>query len=57
MFFFFVGFICGIVLVQEVPTIPKLRPYFDTIWNKIKDNGNNVSGGNDNISREGSKDD
>lgn len=48
------GFICGIVLAQEVPTIPKLRPYFDSVWNKLKDsNASNPTneGSSDNSSK------
>jgi len=54
MFFFFAGMICGIVLAQEVPTIPKLRPYFDSVWNKLKDsNASNPTneGSSDNSSK------
>lgn len=27
MFFFFIGFVCGILAAQEVPTMPKIRPF------------------------------
>lgn len=36
MFFFFFGLLCGVVLCQEVPTIPKVKPYLVIIWHKIK---------------------
>jgi len=35
MFFFFIGLLCGVFLAQEVPTVPKLRPYLDKAWQKI----------------------
>jgi len=35
MFFFVFGVICGIVLVQEVPSVPKLKPYFKNLWVKL----------------------
>ena len=61
MFFFFAGVICGIVLAQEVPTIPKLRPYFYSFWNKLKDTSNPTNegssdSGSDNGSDNGSGD-
>jgi len=36
MFYFFLGLICGVVLVQEVPTVPKLRPYLERIWVRLQ---------------------
>lgn len=27
MFFFFIGFVCGILAAQEVPAMPKIRPF------------------------------
>ena len=35
MFFFVFGVICGMVLVQEVPSVPKLKPYFEKLWVKL----------------------
>tara|TARA_B100000780_G_scaffold251334_1_gene197927 strand:+ start:1140 stop:1307 length:168 start_codon:yes stop_codon:yes gene_type:complete len=35
MFFFFVGLLCGVVLCQEIPTIPKIKPYLNRVWNKL----------------------
>jgi hypothetical protein len=35
MFFFFFGMLCGIVLCQEVPGIPKVKPYLKNAWAKI----------------------
>ena len=31
MFFFFVGLLCGVIIAQEFPTIPKLRPQINKI--------------------------
>ena len=29
MLFFFLGFLCGILAAQEVPTMPKVRPWIE----------------------------
>jgi hypothetical protein len=42
MFFFFMGILFGIIIQQEVPTIPKLKPFilkaFDKISKSSEDN-------------------
>jgi len=39
MFYFFIGLICGVVLGQEIPTLPKLRPHLENIWTKFQTGG------------------
>jgi hypothetical protein len=40
MFFFVLGLICGMVIVQEVPSVPKLKPYFEKLWGKVNGSDN-----------------
>ena len=49
MFFFFMGILCGIIIQQEVPTIPKLKPFILKALDKISqssDDGNESSSEN-----------
>lgn len=47
MFFFFFGLLCGIVLSQEVPGIPKVKPYLVNVWAKINPPSNEASQSNE----------
>lgn len=47
MFFFFFGVLCGIFLQQEVPTIPKLKPYVTKVFSKISDKIEGVKSSNE----------
>lgn len=55
MFFFFFGMLCGIVLGQEISTIPKVKPYIETVWNKL--NNTSVESSQDDSPSETSKND
>jgi hypothetical protein len=44
MFLFVIGLMCGVFLVQEVPSIPKLRPYLDRLWQKLNGSPLNSAG-------------
>jgi len=35
MFFFLFGLLCGVVLCQEIHSIPKIKPYLKQIWTKL----------------------
>ena len=55
MFFFFMGILCGIILQQEVPTIPKLKPFILKAFDKISqssDDGNESSSENSSSKRD-----
>lgn len=47
MFFFFFGLLCGIVLSQEVPGIPKVKPYLEKAWAKINPRSNDAPQSNE----------
>jgi len=47
MFFFFFGLLCGIVLSQEVPGIPKVKPYLEKAWAKINPPSNDAPPSNE----------
>ena len=47
MFFFFFGILCGIVLGQEVPGIPKVKPYLEKAWAKINPPSNDAPPSNE----------
>jgi len=40
MFFFFVGLICGILLAQEVPQVPQLKPFIVRTIDRFKASAN-----------------
>lgn len=50
MFFFFVGILCGVIIQQEVPNIPKLKP----LILKLFDNISESSDGNESSSESNS---
>ena len=35
MFFFIFGFLCGIYIGQEVPSVPKLKPTLHLVYDKL----------------------
>lgn len=41
MFFLFISFVCGIVLGQEMDSLPRLKPHFVELYEKlfVKDSG------------------
>ena len=55
MFFFFMGILCGIIIQQEVPTIPKLKPFILKALDKrsqSSDDGNESSSENSSSKRD-----
>jgi len=42
MFFFTLGLFCGVFLAQEVPSVPKLKPYLDRLWIKLNGMSTNL---------------
>lgn len=58
MFFFFMGILCGIIIQQEVPTIPKLKPFILKAFDKIsKSSEDNDSSSEDSCSEDSSSED
>ena len=56
MFFFFIGFVCGILAAQEVPAIPKIRPFIKRGIEYISKSENASDTGHDSASDTGHND-
>ena len=54
MFFFFVGLLCGVIIAQEFPTIPKLRPQINKIIHKFSNDSESNQSSNSSSSNSSS---